>query len=148
MESDFLSGDGVLAGRGMIASKISAMDGRVSCSTISRVEGSVSSWSGKPSMVSWAVGGFVSPLYCSMSRHRRPSRNVPCGPSMRSWKTPLALCMSCAFADSLVVGSNQRVAIPYFRGPLFALALKMNGFFGHSSLIPQLGTLSGFFPNI
>ena len=81
---------------GVTVLNISLMEGRVSCSTISSVEGSVTSsgWSGKPSISSCAVGGLRRPLYCSMSRRLLPNRSPPCAVSTKSWKTPFALCTS------------------------------------------------------
>ena len=81
---------------GVTMSNISLMEGRVSCSVTSNVEGSVtsSSWSGNPSISSCAVGGLRRPLYCSMSRRRLPNRSPPCAVSIKSWKTPFALCTS------------------------------------------------------
>ena len=64
----------------------SLMEGRVSCSVTSSVEGSVTSspWSGNPSISSCAVGGLRRPLYCSMSRRLLPSRSPPCAVSTKS----------------------------------------------------------------
>ena len=64
----------------------SLIEGRVSCSVISSVEGSVTSpsWSGNPSISSCAVGGLRRPLYCSISRRLLPNRNPPCAVSTKS----------------------------------------------------------------
>ena len=64
----------------------SLMEGRVSRSVTSSVEGSVmsSSWSGNLSISSCAVGGLRRPLYCSMSRRLLPSRSLPCAVSTKS----------------------------------------------------------------
>ena len=71
---------------GVTVSNISLMEGRVSRSATSNVEGSVtsSSWSGNPSISSCAVGGLRRPLYCSMSRHLLPNRSPPCAVSTKS----------------------------------------------------------------
>ena len=71
---------------GVTISNISLMEGRVSCSVTSNVDGSVtsSSWSGNPSISSCAVGGFRRPLYCSMSRRLLPNRSPPCAASIKS----------------------------------------------------------------
>ena len=70
----------------MIISNISLMEGRVSRSTASSVDGSVtsSSWSGNPSISSCVVGGLMRLLYCSMSRRLLPSHNPPCAVSIKS----------------------------------------------------------------
>ena len=77
-------------------SNILLMEGHISCSTTSSVDGSVmsSSWSGNPSISSCAVGGLMRLLYCSMSRRLLPSRNPLCVASIKSWKTPFVLCTS------------------------------------------------------
>ena len=71
---------------GVMILNTSLMEGRVSCSVTSNVEGSVtsSSWSGNPSISSCAVGGFRRPLYCSMSRRLLPNRSPPCAVSTKS----------------------------------------------------------------
>ena len=71
---------------GVAVLNTSLMEGRVSCSVISSVDGSVtsSSWSGSPSISSCAVGGLRRPLYCSMSRRLLPSRSPPCAVSTKS----------------------------------------------------------------
>ena len=71
---------------GVTMSNISLMEGRVSCSVTSNVEGSVTSpsWSGNPSISSCAVGGLRRPLYCSMSRRLLPNRSPPCAVSTKS----------------------------------------------------------------
>ena len=64
----------------------SLMEGRISRSVTSSVEGSVtsSSWSGNPLISSCAVGGLRRPLYCSISRRLLPSRSPPCAVSTKS----------------------------------------------------------------
>ena len=71
---------------GVAIPNISLMEGRVSCSATSSVEGSVtsSSWSGNPSISSCAVGGLRRPLYCSISKRLLPSRSPPCAVSIKS----------------------------------------------------------------
>ena len=71
---------------GVIAPNISLMEGCVSCSITSSVDGSVtlSSWSGNPSITCCAVGGLMRPLYCSMSRRLLPNRSPPCAVSVKS----------------------------------------------------------------
>ena len=71
---------------GVAILNISLIEGRASCSVTSSVEGSVtsSSWSGNPSISSWAVGGLRRPLYCSMSRRLLPNRSPPCAVSTKS----------------------------------------------------------------
>ena len=95
-ESGFFAGDGDLGSDslrravgcslGITALNISLMEGHVSCSITSSVEGSVmsSSWSGNPSISSCAVGGLRRLLYCSMSKHLLPSRSPPCVVSTKS----------------------------------------------------------------
>ena len=81
---------------GVTVLNTSLMEGRVSCSITSNVEGSVTSspWSGNPSISSCAVGSLRRPLYCSMSRRLLPNRSPPCVVSTKSWKIPFALCTS------------------------------------------------------
>ena len=95
-ESGFFVGDGDLGSDslcrivgcslGVTMTNISLMEGRVSYSVTSSMEGSVtsSSWSGNPSISSCAVGGLQRPLYCSMSRRLLPSRSPPCAVSTKS----------------------------------------------------------------
>ena len=70
---------------GMTMSNIPLIEGRVSCSAISSVDGSVtsSSWSGNPSISSCAVGGLRRPLYSSMSRRLLPNRSPSCAVSTK-----------------------------------------------------------------
>ena len=93
-----ITGDGVLVfgsdslwralrcSLGVTMSNISLIEGRVSYSTTSSVDGSVTSfsWSGNPSISSCAVGGLRRPLYCSMSRHLLPNCSPPCAVSTKS----------------------------------------------------------------
>ena len=95
-ESGLLVGDGdlgsdslcrtVVCSLGVAMLNTSLMEGRVSCSAASIVEGSVtsSSWSGNPSISSCAVGGLRRPLYCSISRRLLPRRSPPCAVSIKS----------------------------------------------------------------
>ena len=71
---------------GVAMLNISLMEGCVSRSVTSSIEGSVMSslWSGNPSISSCAVGGLRRPLYCSMSRRLLPSRSPPCAVSIKS----------------------------------------------------------------